>query len=130
MAMTLAGFVATRLAIETFAHPSYQPPMRATWDFLAQARPNGPTDWVVEQGWIDATGQRLSNQQVYGVCATHRTTPDVVAQCIHTHGWLSYVIYQPADRFWLFQGIESMISFGLTLALLGLAFWWVRTRLT
>ena len=37
---------------------------------------------------------------------------------------------QPENRFWLFQGIESAIFFGLAAALLALAFWWVRTRIS
>ena len=45
------------------------------------------------------------------------------------HGWSQYTIYQPTDRFWLFQGIESAISLGLAAALLALTIWWVRRRL-
>jgi hypothetical protein len=40
------------------------------------------------------------------------------------------IIWQPHDRFWLFQGIESAIFFGLAAALLALAFWGVRTRIS
>jgi hypothetical protein len=39
-------------------------------------------------------------------------------------------LYQPAGRFWLFQGIESAIFLGLAAILLALAVWWVMTRLT
>jgi hypothetical protein len=40
------------------------------------------------------------------------------------------VTWQPPDRFWLFQGIESAIFFGLAAVLLALAFWWVQTRIS
>jgi ABC-type transport system involved in multi-copper enzyme maturation permease subunit len=36
------------------------------------------------------------------------------------------VTYQPASRFWDFQGIETAIFIGLALLLGGLCFWWVR----
>lgn len=45
---------------------------------------------------------------------------------MHAHGWLYMAVWQPAERFGLFQGIESGILLALTLALLGLAFWRLR----
>jgi hypothetical protein len=39
------------------------------------------------------------------------------------------VTYQPASRFWAFQGIETAIFVVLALLLAGLCFWWVRHRL-
>jgi hypothetical protein len=40
------------------------------------------------------------------------------------------VTYQPASRFWAFQGIETAIFLVLALLLAGLCFWWVRHRLS
>jgi ABC-2 family transporter protein len=40
------------------------------------------------------------------------------------------VTYQPASRFWAFQGIETAIFLALALLLAGLCFWWVRRRLS
>jgi len=39
------------------------------------------------------------------------------------------VLYQPADRFWTFQGIEAGIFVALALALLVLTLWWMRKRI-
>src|SRR5215831_13223782 len=38
-------------------------------------------------------------------------------------------LYQPADRFWTFQGIEAGIFVALALALLVLTVWWLRKRI-
>ena len=38
-------------------------------------------------------------------------------------------LYQPADRFWTFQGIEAGIFVALALALLVLTLWWMRKRI-
>jgi len=54
---------------------------------------------------------------------------DAFLACAHTHGWLQFVSWQPANRFWTFQGIESLIFFGLAAALLAFTIWWVRRRI-
>jgi len=38
-------------------------------------------------------------------------------------------LYQPSDRFWTFQGIESAIFVALAVALLALTLWWMRHRI-
>ncbi|HZD74943.1 MAG TPA: ABC transporter permease subunit [Actinomycetota bacterium] len=38
------------------------------------------------------------------------------------------LLYQPASRFWAFQGIESGIYLALALCLLAFAFWWTPRR--
>ena len=40
------------------------------------------------------------------------------------------VVYQPASRFWLLQGIEAAIFGTLALALLSVAVWWIRNRVS
>ncbi|MGP0029858.1 MAG: hypothetical protein ACLPVF_05065 [Acidimicrobiales bacterium] len=37
--------------------------------------------------------------------------------------------YQPASRYWAFQGLETALYVALALLLTGLCFWWVRHRL-
>lgn len=53
-----------------------------------------------------------------------------IFQCAHAHGWLQYVTFQPADRFWAFQGIETALYLGLAVALLALTIYWVRHRIS
>jgi hypothetical protein len=45
------------------------------------------------------------------------------------HGWLVSYVYQPADRFWRFQITETLIYLALTIALLGLTYWWLQRRI-
>jgi hypothetical protein len=44
------------------------------------------------------------------------------------HGYQGYVTYQPASRFWTFQGIETGIFVVLAAALLGVTFWVLNRR--
>jgi len=39
-------------------------------------------------------------------------------------------VYQPADRYWTFQWLEAAIFVGVAPALIGLAYWWLRRRLS
>jgi hypothetical protein len=44
------------------------------------------------------------------------------------HGYRGYVTYQPASRFWAFQGIETGIFVILAAILLAVTFWVLRRR--
>ena len=48
--------------------------------------------------------------------------------CMAAHGYRGYLTYQPASRFWAFQGIETGIFVVLAAVLLGVAFWVLKRR--
>ncbi len=48
--------------------------------------------------------------------------------CLTAHGFHQILTYQPASRFWAFQGIEAGIFLVLAVVLVGFTFWWVRSR--
>jgi hypothetical protein len=47
---------------------------------------------------------------------------------VTAHGYRGYLVYQPASRFWAFQGIETGIYVVLAAALLGVTFWVLKRR--
>jgi hypothetical protein len=57
--------------------------------------------------------------------------PQAFQQCIAKLAtrFHEVVTYQPASRFWAFQGMETAIFMVLGLLMVGLCFWWVRHRL-
>ncbi len=136
MTVTVTGFLAVRLPILNWARPQYQPPLMYTWD-PALAPPPGVQhrgDWSIDGSWVDSLGHKLDLNQVFSTCAPNSTHIDMqpgtaFTQCTHAQGWLYTVTWQPADRFWLFQGIETAIFVGVSVALLALTIWWVRRRL-
>jgi hypothetical protein len=69
---------------------------------------------------------------INAVCGANdpTTAGNPTSDCVHAHGWLYAVTWQPDSRFWAFQGIESAIFLVLAVALLALAVWRVRTRLS
>jgi hypothetical protein len=57
---------------------------------------------------------------------------DAFHQCINTlsASYHSVATYQPANRFWAFQTIETALFVVLALVLAGVCTWWVRHRIT
>ena len=53
-------------------------------------------------------------------------------QCVDTvsANFHQVVVYQPANRFWAFQGYETLLFVALSAVLAGVCVWWVRHRLS
>lgn len=132
MFATLVGYGAVEAALVLWARQRYLPPLTETWD---PSLINGPTRltpnaWLIFMGYVDKSGRQLNFDTVNGTCNYNGSDPfspgSPFTTCMHAHGWLYMAVWQPAERFGLFQGIESAILLALTLALLGLAFWRLR----
>ena len=137
MALTLVGFVAVRAGIEVLARPRYLAPLDRPW--TSGPFPVGPRDWVLSRGEIyrNGLGQLLSWDRVDRLCGHPSTAStlsaaaakDAYVACYARYGLAEIVRYQPAGRYWLFQGIEGALFFGLAGALLALTIWWVQNHL-
>jgi hypothetical protein len=123
--LTIVLFVAIRAPVEFLWRPNFETPVTVTY---AIDQPNPPAlsnqDWLVSQGFIDAQGNRSTDLRE--VC----TSEETFTQCLQANGvHAQYVAYQPADRFWTFQWIETGIYMGFSLLALFAAVWLVRRRL-
>ena len=88
--------------------------------------------------FVNDAGDRVTDMHILQMCGGGQILeeganvtvrlPD--PSCLADKGVFHQVLYQPADRFWVFQGIESLIFLTLAGLCLVLALWWVRTRLT
>jgi hypothetical protein len=124
--LTIVLFVAIRVPVASFWRPYFEAPITQT-NPIGQLNSNQPTlssqDWVVSQGYIDAQGNKHDGL----VGCTNNQTP---VQCFQANGVQSiFVSYQPANRFWTFQWIETGIYLAISLLALGVTIWWVRRRL-
>jgi hypothetical protein len=125
VAISLVGFLVLRLGLEGWARPNYVPPVVMTTLAKGLTR----SDWMLGQYFGNRTGQPLSFLDVLRACGTtHGQQVSIRATCLRQHGIHNVLTYQPADRFWPFQGIESAIFLGLAAVLLALTVWWVRER--
>ncbi|MBT2468782.1 ABC transporter permease subunit [Streptomyces sp. ISL-66] len=83
-----------------------------------------PGDWVVSEPGpaLDAAGREVRGS---AGCAVARIDP---MECFATSDLHIKVEYQPADRYWTFQWIETGIFLALSGLLAGFCTWWLRRR--
>ena len=126
MGVALAGFAGLRIALTTLARPHYLPAETLTYPVPGAAlQPNWIlSDWVLSYGIRDASGKLVTaNAEV--ACPPGAQGPGGAGMCGADLGLgpgaYNWQLYQPADRFWLFQGIETGIFVALAVLLLYLA---------
>lgn len=142
LAISFVAFLATRLFVEDILRPRYRPAVHLTWAATAVTPSSALTkfgngDWVISEGLVDASGHAAAlggpgaNPCPIDKIIIGSNGPDKAAinACFAQHGLMNSIVYQPASRFWLFQGIEAAIFLGLAAALLALACWWVLRRI-
>ena len=142
MAITLVGFLAARLPVELLARPRFLAPLTRTFPVAGITAPNQLSgDWILRAGVYDAKGALRSggaSGAIFGdsaqaVCGTPPgAAPDpLLEQCLANYGPGAYnqELIHPADRFWLFQGIETALFVALAVLLLLAALHWVRRRI-
>jgi hypothetical protein len=130
MAITFAVYLPTRLWVQNLrAH--FAAPLQIRYQAFGTSPRTGLGDWVIQSRIIGRAGQTVSDQAVLSTCGVTPSAPksDVLG-CLAAHGYHQLDVYQPASRFWAFQGIESAIFVGVAVALLALTFYWVTRRST
>jgi hypothetical protein len=130
MAVTLLGVVAVRFCLGVFARAHYMSPI-----LFSSHDPFGntglganPSAWWLDQPvYQDAAGRTISGSDVFPF---NGGSAGEVITYWKDHGISMVQYYQPGDRFWTFQTIESGILVGLSIVLLGFAVYWVTRRVT
>ncbi len=132
MAVTLAGFAAVRVLTAQWLRMHYMTPVTVYYNLAGNWSPPGAY-LGVSQGIVGPNGQAppaaTSGPSFNGIsvpagCAQANNLPS----CLAAHGYRGYLTYQPASRFWAFQGIETGIFVALAAALLGVTFWMLKRR--
>jgi hypothetical protein len=123
--------------------PHYQPAISASYP-LAGVKASAGTPagaWILSQDTVTASGVSVSGGGGVGIdlgpvqqiCSSlgPTTGPDSPAmqQCIAQNGIHVAATFQPYDRYWLFQGVESALFILLAAVLVGFSLWWIRRRM-
>jgi hypothetical protein len=141
LAVTLAGFVGIRELFALWLRLHYVTPVTAYYKLTAPFTPSG-SYLGLSQGIVGANGKPpaggLSDYYLNGLqipaggqnCMTglSRNNTHGALSCLAAHGYRGYLTYQPAGRFWAFQGIETGIFVVLAAVLLGVTFWVLKRR--
>jgi ABC-type transport system involved in multi-copper enzyme maturation permease subunit len=131
VAVTLAGFVAVRAVVTLLLRPHYMSAVTVFYKVTSGFTPPG-SYWQLASGVLGPNGlpidQNANGNAVYGVPANYLPAsctqvsrgaftppPSCVHAVSHFRGFLTY---QPADRYWTFQGIETAIFLVLAAALI------------
>jgi hypothetical protein len=123
MGISLVGYAVVRVAVEIFARPRYLPAQTLSFAPDSGQTPNPAAgDWVMSQGVRNAAGELVLPDAQIGPCG-----PDGCGGGGVGAGAYNWMEYQPGNRFWAFQGIESGVFVVLTAALVFFAIRRVRT---
>lgn len=147
IAITIGGFIGMRLLISEVVRQHYLTAVTAFYNPLQAFAPPGPA-WTLQQGVMDKYGQVFTGgngPEVNGVpfsalpanCQKFimidpgtmtKTSLHAAVTCMRASGFRGFVTYQPASRWWAFQGIETGIFLALAAALIAAALVVVRRR--
>ena len=127
---SFVGYTVARIFVQHWLRQRYETPLTATW--ARGSRPNLNSAWVLSEGPSNRLGHPLPNELgVLQACsrAINNHVRVINPDCLASHGGgYNHAVYQPASRFWLFQGIETALFGGIALALILFAAWWIHQR--
>lgn len=120
--LTLVLLLLIRLPVELFLRPNFEPPLSATWPIARNSPVNvSNRDWTIAQGYLDAHGNFTNGIR----CTSPNQTPQ---QCLTAGGYRNHLVYQPANRYWTFQWIETSIYLAFSALAVVLSFWLIGRR--
>jgi len=119
MAVMLTAFFVIRYPlVEVLVRPNLQPALALTASPAGLVRENilaSDGRWILDSGLQDVSGHHVSSDEfnrLVGQAFDAGVSPPVWLQ---EHGYLRWMVYQPADRFWTFQALEAAIFVALAL---------------
>ena len=127
------AYVGARLFVQSWLRQRFATPLSATW-VTGSPGPTLTRDWVVEGGQSDKAGHFFHGNPIvliqrcgpaHPLQANGKAHPVPLAPaCLRRLGaGFEHVLYQPASRFWEFQGIEFALFAGVALLLISFAAW-------
>jgi hypothetical protein len=143
--LALVGFIGVRALIVEKFRPHFLAPRKYIGAPMEDVSTIiGNNAWNIQTGpsdqygnmtrWSDAALQQCAGgaKSSFGPLPTEAQVNAAIAaqtQCFRDHDLYMTTLYQPASRFWIFQGIESAIFLGMAAILLGITFYWVTRRI-
>ena len=129
MAATFTVFTGLRFLIAEYVRPHYLTPVSRSYPpFSDNAAPHGSL--VLSNATLGPDGKDytagLGIQQVPAAC--RGKAAGQLNSCLASQGFHTQILYQPASRFWTFQGIEAGLFIVLAATLVAVAYRMVLAR--
>ncbi len=144
MGATLLTFAGARVLVEFVFRPNYEQALTVSSQLAGGATTTKsmmPGTWQMSAETVDRAGHLVGSgmgidfNKVIGDCPNLAgpgggglPNPSNIDACIRQAGIHVIATYQPADRYWLFQGIEAAVFLVLAAGLVAATFWWIRRR--
>ncbi|BEL04537.1 ABC transporter permease [Actinoplanes sichuanensis] len=131
--VAFGAFLAARMSVALLARPAYDTPLTTLQPVPVGGAKGWPAssaaDWMIERGYADAAGRRLSATEYYDLEAAADQAGTNLNQFLHARGIQQVAVYHPAGRFWTFQVIETTLFVTVAVVLIGVVVWRVRRRM-
>jgi hypothetical protein len=145
IAIVLGGFIGLRLWLSQDVRSHYMNPVTTYFGMTANFNPPAGS-LQVGGGMTGPDGQVLAQNFNQGgvfngvpigslphacqslAAASSQSAQNAANRCLAAAGYHNFLTYQPASRYWAFQGIETGIYLAVALALLAVTFVVVRRR--
>jgi hypothetical protein len=126
MVITLVAYLPIKLGVQAL-RGHFLAPLQVTYAFGTTSPRGNSGDWILSSEVINRSGQIMGSPGVSSPCDALASRAQSEA-CAIEQGYRFLDTYQPLSRFWPLQLIESGIFLGLSVAVLGLAVWWILRR--
>jgi hypothetical protein len=125
IATTLGAFFAVRIITATYIRPHYLAAVTRILPFAFSNSGVPPTAWTLSGGLVTPNGHHIGDgiSLVPAACQVGAFGEKGITQkCLAAHGWQTWITFQPASRFWAFQGIEATIFVVLAMVLVAFSY--------
>jgi len=121
--------------VQNWLRERYESPLSSIWPARSGLeKPELAKAWILELRPSDRFGHAITPQfgrlQECGPVGNGTGGVKVVDPSCLPDNLYNHAIYQPASRFWAFQGIETALFAGAAVALIAFAAWWIHERTT
>lgn len=133
LAVTLGVFTGLRFAVDYGLRPHYMAPLTTILPLGSQKPVATGSFWSISSSILDPAGRasggiHLTPANVPPACRGLFGPDSGIVGCLGNYGWRTAYTFQPANRFWTFQAIETGIYLALAALVLLVAFRLVTRR--